>query len=132
MNRKIVSAIALAGLLLLAGCAGISGSPELVWQGQQYQDTGLSTATIGYEGSMANTGDAPAKNVSVVLKVELQNGDVYRDVTYLGTIEDGDSKNWKVNLNVDEEDMEKDWDGADWTLIIRGDNFENQHNDLNK
>lgn len=130
MNRKLLTAGGLAFLLVFAGCAGLTGSPKLNYEGQAFQNTGLSSAEIGYKGSIANTGDAPAKNVSVKLTVTLQNGDTYTDVMYLGTIDEGESKNWKVALQLQEEDAKKNWDGAQWTLVIRGDNIETVEKNL--
>lgn len=128
--KKVVTAFALVVMVLLLGCVGIGGSPEIVYEGQPYQEASLTELELGFEGTMANTGSAPAENVSVVFKAELPSGETYDSVTYIGDIDDGESKDWKVDMTLGESDEDKGWDNAEWTLEIRGDNIETKIIDL--
>lgn len=124
--KQVGIPLALGGMVLLAGCAGIGGSPELTFSGQSYQDTSFTEAEIGYEGTIANTGDAPAEDVRIELKAELQNGDTYRDVAYLGDIDGGESKEFDVGFKLDTDDRFQDWEQSVWSFEVSADNIEDR------
>lgn len=130
--KQVGIALTLAGMILLAGCAGLGGSPELTYEGQQYQEVSFTEVEIGFEGTMTNTGDAPAENVSVVFMAELPSGETYKSTSYIGDIDEGESKEWSVGFTLDEGDGDKNWQNADWTIEIRGDNMETETVDLTK
>lgn len=125
MNRttQILVGVAIVGALL-AGFIAISESPQVEYEGQKYVDGGAGFVEVGYEGTMANNGDAPAKNVTVTFTIELESGYTFKTVSYLGTIDAGQSKEWDTGLRVSGDDLRRNFEGSYWVVEINANNME--------